>query len=220
MLAVPAGRTPFDERGDRLVIVRLGRHLLETGLGVAPSGQGRCGGVDRYLALCGPEAVGADVGDERAGEVEGGVMAMVVDQSGDQAHAFGFVAGEAATRQEQVAGAAVTDEAGEKPGQAVLGWEVELAVGRGPGGAADRNPEIAPAGKGETDPSSGAVDGSDGDDVEPEKGSEVGVEGRIDAMAGGGDVVGSAGVVAARSTWLSSALLSAPGRRSGLRDRR
>ena len=70
-------------------------------------------------------------------------------------------------------------------------------MGRGPGGAADRNPEIAPAGKGETDPSSGAVDGSDGDDVEPEKGSEVGVEGRIDAMAGGGDVVGSAGVVAA-----------------------
>ena len=111
-------------------------------------------------------------------------MAVVVDQSGDQTHAFGFVAGEAAARQEQVAGAAVTDETGEQPGKAVLGREVELAVGRRPGGAADRNPEIAPASEGETDTSSGAVDGSDGDDVEPEKGGEVGVEGRIDAMAG------------------------------------
>ena len=96
------------------MIVRLDRHLLETGLCVAyRAARVVVSRVDRYLALCGPEAGGADVGDERAGEVEGGVMAMVVDQSGDQAHAFGFVAGEAAARQEQVAGAAVTDEAGE-----------------------------------------------------------------------------------------------------------
>ena len=41
-------------------------------------------------------------------------------------------------------------------------------MGRGPGGAADRNPEIAPAGQGRPT-TARAVDGSDGDDVEPKK---------------------------------------------------
>ena len=116
----------------------------------------------------------------------------------------------------QVAEAAVTDEAGEQPGQAVLGWEVELAVGRGqvaPLTATRRSHQQA-----RVRPTPAAAPLTAMVTTSSQR-SEVSVEGRSDAMAEGGDVVGC-GVVAAPLDMALKRLAVGPRRRSGLRDRR
>ena len=198
-LSGPAGCPLFDEGGSAFSIVRFAGHLINAGLGVADRAAGVVvRHVEGKLAFGGAQRVGADGVDEGAGVVVGGGEDVgTSDAAVGEPHVGGFTSEDWAAGEEKVSGSAESDEAGEEPGEAVFGGEVERAVGGGELGIFCDDADVAPAGDDEADTGGGAVDGGDGDGFESEKVGEVGVERGVDAIAGVGDVIGGSGVVAA-----------------------